>query len=95
MIAHSVTVMTVQAGAARLLLDSDPGRARAPLLVVEETGRQALADMRRLVGIVQDDQSARPHSHPSRAWPTSRRSPSSCSGPACRPSSSSTANPRR
>ena len=54
-IAHSVTVMTVQGGAARLLLDSDPGRAREPLLVVEETGHQALADMRRLVGIVQDE----------------------------------------
>jgi signal transduction histidine kinase len=53
-IAHSVTVMTVQGGAARLLLDSDPARAREPLLVVEETGHQALADMRRLVGIVQD-----------------------------------------
>src|SRR4051812_11147249 len=51
-IAHSVTVMTVQGGAARLLLDSDPRRAREPLLVVEETGHQALADMRRLVGIV-------------------------------------------
>src|SRR3954470_19970146 len=54
-IAHSVTVMTVQGGAARLLLDSDPRRAREPLLVVEETGHQALADMRRLVGIVQDE----------------------------------------
>ena len=54
-IAHSVTVMTVQGGAARLLLDSEPGRARGPLLVVEETGHQALADMRRLVGIVQDE----------------------------------------
>jgi signal transduction histidine kinase len=47
--------MTVQGGAARLLLDSDPGRARGPLLVVEETGHEALADMRRLVGIVQDE----------------------------------------
>ena len=54
-IAHSVTVMTVQGGAARLLLDSDHARAREPLLVVEETGHQALADMRRLVGIVQDE----------------------------------------
>jgi signal transduction histidine kinase len=54
-IAHGVTVMTVQGGAARLLLDSDPARAREPLLVVEETGHQALADMRRLVGIVQDE----------------------------------------
>ena len=41
-IAHSVNVMTVQAGAARLLLAEDPARAREPLLSVEETGRQAL-----------------------------------------------------
>src|SRR3954469_21383766 len=59
-IAHSVTVMTVQGGAARLLLDSDPARARDPLLVVEETGHQALADMRRLVGIVQDEPEREP-----------------------------------
>lgn len=51
-IAHSVSVMTVQAGAARLLLDEEPERAREPLLAVEETGRQALAEMRRLFGIV-------------------------------------------
>src|SRR4051812_27809113 len=55
-IAHSVTVMTIQGGAARLLLDSDPQQAREPLLVVEETGHQALADMRRLVGIVHHQQ---------------------------------------
>jgi signal transduction histidine kinase len=51
-IAHSVSVMTVQAGAARLLLDDDPERARSSLLSVENTGRQALADMRRLLGIL-------------------------------------------
>jgi signal transduction histidine kinase len=51
-IAHSVGVMTVQAGAARLLLAEEPGRAREPLLAVEETGRQALAEMRRLLGIL-------------------------------------------
>jgi len=54
-IAHSVSVMTVQAGAARLLLDEEPARARAPLLSVEETGRQALAEMRRLLGILRHD----------------------------------------
>ena len=55
-IAHSVSVMTVQAGAARLLLDEDPERARGPLLAVEETGRQALAEMRRLLGILRGDE---------------------------------------
>jgi signal transduction histidine kinase len=55
-IAHSVSVMTVQAGAARLLLGEDPQRAREPLLSVEETGRQALADMRRLLGLLRTDE---------------------------------------
>jgi signal transduction histidine kinase len=55
-IAHSVSVMTVQAGAARLLLGDDPQRAREPLLSVEETGRQALADMRRLLGLLRADE---------------------------------------
>jgi signal transduction histidine kinase len=54
-IAHSVSVMTVQAGAARTLLPEDPDRAMAPLLAVEETGRQALAEMRRLLGILRED----------------------------------------
>lgn len=54
-IAHSVSVMTVQAGAARLLLAESPERARAPLVSVEETGRQALAEMRRLLGILRTE----------------------------------------
>ena len=56
-IAHSVSVMTVQAGAARILLDEDrPERARESVLAVEETGRQALSEMRRLLGILRGDE---------------------------------------
>ena len=51
-IAHSVSVMTVQGGAARLLLEQDARRARESLLAVEETGHQAMAEMRRLLGLV-------------------------------------------
>jgi signal transduction histidine kinase len=58
-IAHSVSVMTVQAGAARMLLDEEPTRAREPLLSVEETGREALAEMRRLLGIMRKSDSDR------------------------------------
>ncbi|MGH2996976.1 MAG: sensor histidine kinase, partial [Gaiellaceae bacterium] len=54
-VAHCVSVMTVQAGAARLLLDDDPAGANPPLLAVEETGRQALAEMRRLLEILRGD----------------------------------------
>jgi signal transduction histidine kinase len=55
-IAHAVSVMTVQAGAARLLLEENPQRAREPLLSVEDTGRQALAEMRRLLGLLRADE---------------------------------------
>ena len=56
-IAHSVSIMTVQAGAARLLLAQDPEQAREPILAVEETGREALAETRRLLGILRSDMS--------------------------------------
>ena len=55
-IAHSVTLMTVQAGAARLLLAEDPNRAREPVLSVEDTGRHALVELRRLLGILRADE---------------------------------------
>jgi len=51
-VAHSVSVMTVQAGAVRRLLQPDQEREREALKVVEETGRQALTEMRRLLGIM-------------------------------------------
>jgi signal transduction histidine kinase len=55
-LAHSVSVMTIQAGAARLLLTGDePEKAREPLLAIEETGREALGEMRRMLGILRKD----------------------------------------
>ena len=60
-IAHSVSVMVVQAGGARLLLRSDPDRASDSILTIEHIGREALADLRRLLGMLRkdDDPSAR------------------------------------
>jgi len=51
-IAHSVSVMIVQAGAARLTLNGDGGPATEALLSVERSGRQALDEMRRLLGML-------------------------------------------
>jgi signal transduction histidine kinase len=53
-IAHSVSVMTVQAGAAEEMLRVDPARALEPVRAVQETGRQALVEMKRLVGMLRE-----------------------------------------
>ena len=49
-IAHSVSVMVVQAGGARCVLERDPERANEAAALIERTGRNALAEMRRLLG---------------------------------------------
>jgi signal transduction histidine kinase len=41
-----------------LLLDDDPERAEEPLLSIEETGREPLAEMRRLLGVLRSDMAA-------------------------------------
>jgi signal transduction histidine kinase len=51
-VAHAVSLMVLQTGAGRKALRSSPDRAEAMLTSAEETGRQALAEMKRLVGIM-------------------------------------------
>jgi signal transduction histidine kinase len=55
-VAHNVGLIVLQAGGARSVLATDPERARTALLHVEETGRQTLAEMRHLVGILRLDE---------------------------------------
>ena len=54
-IAHSISAMVIQAGSARLKLSADPEQARDSIRSVEETGRQALGDLRRLLGMLRKD----------------------------------------
>jgi len=54
-VAHSVSVMVVQAGAAEDLLDRDPAKARAPLRLVQETGRQAVGELARMLGLLRGE----------------------------------------
>jgi signal transduction histidine kinase len=51
-VAHSMSVMIVQAGAARTVIDRDPAAAQEAISRVEETGRAGLAEMRRLIGVL-------------------------------------------
>lgn len=56
-VAHSVSVMVIQMGAARLRLPPGTDSVASPLLAAEEVGRQALADLRRLLEILRADES--------------------------------------
>jgi signal transduction histidine kinase len=51
-IAHHVSVMVVQADGAGYTLRSDPERAGRALAAISATGRQALTEMRRLLGLL-------------------------------------------
>ena len=51
-IAHSVSVMTVQSTAARRVVADDPARAAVAMEAVERTGREAMSEMRRMVSVL-------------------------------------------
>ncbi|MDI2128006.1 sensor histidine kinase [Yinghuangia seranimata] len=51
-VAHNVSVMVVQADGAAYAIDGDPQRARRALATISSTGREALAEMRRLLGVL-------------------------------------------
>jgi len=64
-IGHSISVMGVQAGAVRSVLREDQLREREALLAVERTGRQAVGEMRRLIGLLRSDDDEAGHPAPS------------------------------
>lgn len=51
-VAHHVSVMVAQADGAGFAIDRDTAKARRAMEVVAETGREALAEMRRLLGVL-------------------------------------------
>ncbi|MBT2506836.1 sensor histidine kinase [Streptomyces sp. ISL-98] len=57
-VAHNVSVMVVQADGAAYVLDASPAQAKQALETISTTGRQALAEMRRLLGVLRTGEQA-------------------------------------
>jgi hypothetical protein len=57
-VAHNVSVMVVQADGAAYVLDAAPDQAKKALETISSTGRQALAEMRRLLGVLRTRRAA-------------------------------------
>jgi signal transduction histidine kinase len=55
---HAINVILVQAGAARLLQERDPERAREALHTIEEVARETIGEIDRIVGALREDGSS-------------------------------------
>lgn len=55
LVAHRVSMMTVQAGAAQTVAATDPARALRAMAAVEEAGREALDELRQVLGVLRAD----------------------------------------
>ena len=54
-ITHSMSLITVKASVANYLIDSQPTEVRDALTVIEDTGRDTLAELRRMLGVLRSD----------------------------------------
>ncbi|GLB64260.1 two-component sensor histidine kinase [Dietzia sp. NCCP-2495] len=59
-VSHSLSVVVVMSDGAAATIDTDPARAKSAMEGVRDTGRTAMADMRRMLGVLRDDE---PGSH--------------------------------
>ena len=57
-VAHSMSTIVLEAGAERMNLEAAEGSTHETLRSIERTGREALAEMRRLVGVLRQDDAA-------------------------------------
>ncbi|KUL23074.1 sensor histidine kinase [Actinoplanes awajinensis] len=58
-VGHALTAMTLQAGAARAVFDTDPAFARTALAAIEEAGRSAAGELDTVLGILRDEAAGR------------------------------------
>jgi len=74
-VAHSMTVVAVQAGFGEYVFDQDPGEARAALGAIQRVTREALADMQRLLGVLRQGEATQDGAGQDAAGPPSTSQP--------------------
>ena len=93
-VAHALSAMTVQAAARAPLAERDPAQRRGAFAAVETTGREALAELRRLLGVLRREDEElgagaaaepRARQRARRAAPARPACPSSCASRASPP----------
>ena len=58
-VAHAMSVIAVQAGVGAHVIDSNPDEARKSLAAIEATSREALQEMRRMLGVLREEDDAK------------------------------------
>ncbi|WP_134772135.1 sensor histidine kinase [Ornithinimicrobium flavum] len=81
-VAHHVSVMGVQAAAARRVLDRDPDAARASLGAIEQSSRDAVGQMRDLLGTLRSEDLEEPQARGEVGGPAGSGEPAVLPGPA-------------
>ena len=61
-VAHSVTIMVLHAAGAKRVVDTDPGRAKDSLATIEQSGQQAMGELRRLLELLRENEGEPPRS---------------------------------
>jgi Histidine kinase len=83
-VAHTLSVVTFQAGVGRKIGATRPAEALLALRAVEVTGRSALEELRRILGPLRDDDGEAPSLVPAPGSATSRTWPAPCGPPGYR-----------
>jgi signal transduction histidine kinase len=61
-VAHSVTIMVLHAAGAKRVVDTNPARAKEALATIEESGQQAMGELRRLLELLRENEGDPPRS---------------------------------
>ena len=84
-VSHSVSVMTLHVSGVRRLLRPDQVEERAALEAVERTGRESLAEMHRMLGVLRASEDGERRPRP--GWPGCPSCSNRPARPGCRPTS--------